>query len=847
MKNIQWLKNRTSRLATHIAILVTLAGMLVLVALGFYFDQFLKTRFLQDTENRMQHAFHRLAFNIENIEANLQNGIGFILNHQPTLASIDLINNYEDKQRYNTFLIDEEKKVIAEELLKQVKLSFNDSISLYNQHHELVAYIARDSQGYHLNIISYIDGQPQLLRRKENQTKYTSVPIKLLEQDAISFIHRFFYPTEAAERHALVTYQKHNQGLEIRSHLSLQQTDQKNNIHIEMSRILDADFFSQLSENLNVSLQLSDTSSDTHKLTGLLFPDNGTQQLDIKLSSVRDATLDQTYRSTLKIDTLNGPVFFTIDLARGPLTKILKENQQRFILIMFLAATLSLLFIYFVIHRRLERPLKALMNQINRIEQQDYNQTEQLNSGDELEAVSYKLNHLAESVQERESALERSKAKLEYLSNHDVLTNLPNRRFFTYRLEYALNIAHIEQQKLAIMFIDLDQFKQVNDTLGHHVGDQLLTQVAARLSRNVGTKDTLARIGGDEFNILIEDFSNTQELEFTAEKYLQLFVEPFNVANQEITISSSIGIALFPSDGDDSIDLIKNSDLAMYKAKEQGRNNFCFFSNDLSEEMNEKTEMTHELRQAIQQGNQFVLHYQPKICTQTEQIISIEALIRWISPKYGFVSPDKFIPLAEELGLINPIGQWVLEQGCHDFTKLIKQGIVLEHIGINVSNVQLANESFIPVLLETIQQTGIQPEQLELEITESYIAKDANSAIRTLQSFRDMGLGLAIDDFGTGYSSMSYLQKLPISRLKIDKSFVDGLPHEDDSIAIVNAILSLTRSFNLSVTAEGVENKEQLECLTRMGCDEIQGYYYSKPLPFEQLIDYCSRINEERL
>ncbi len=844
MKTIK-LNKRIKSLSTRVAVLVTLGGTLVLSALGFYFDQFLQHSFKDNAQSRVQHAFERLAFNISQVEFNLQEGISFIRNHEPTLASIALINNYEDKNTYNTFLLDEEKKALAEELLKRVKLSFNDTIALYNQNSELIAYVARDHQDYHLNFISYDNSQIQLMRRWEYQSEYQKTPLDKLEKDVMALRHQMFYDNKEVEEKILVTYQKREHALDMRSHMSIRLSpNQPQTAHIEMSRILDEDFFRQLSENLNVNLTLSQALTSGSLISGDLFPDSGSQGPSRPL---RIQESSEAYHASLKIDSLDGPVYLTASLARGDIKQILEASQQQFLLLLLLAAVFSLLFIYLIIHRSLQRPLHALMEQIEHIEHRDYRHAKQLTTGDELETVSAKLNQLARSVQEREQDLVNSKAKLEYMSNHDVLTNLPNRRFFAHRLEYSLKQAQSKQTQLAVMFIDLDQFKQVNDTQGHHIGDLLLTQVAERLRSYVGRQDTLARIGGDEFNILIEDLTSCQQLAIIAQKYIQMFSEPFTVQGQEITISSSIGIALYPRDGTDSVDLIKNADLAMYQAKEQGRNNFCFFSDDLFEQLSEKTEMTYELRQAIQAGDQFVLHYQPKVCAGSGRVASMEALIRWISPKFGFVPPDKFISLAEESGMIHTIGKWVLEQGCHDYMRLQEHNITLEHVGINVSNIQLQNEPFIPELMRVMKESGIQAKQLELEITESYIATDADSAIKTLQTFRDMGLGIAIDDFGTGYSSMSYLQKLPISRLKIDKSFVDGLPHDSDSIAIVNAIMSLTENFKLEVTAEGVEYQEQLEFLAQAGCDEIQGYYFSKPLPFDQLVEFCQARNPGNL
>jgi EAL domain-containing protein (putative c-di-GMP-specific phosphodiesterase class I) len=277
----------------------------------------------------------------------------------------------------------------------------------------------------------------------------------------------------------------------------------------------------------------------------------------------------------------------------------------------------------------------------------------------------------------------------------------------------------------------------------------------------------------------------------------------------------------------------------MYKAKDKGRNIYSFYSDDLAEQTLQRAEMTQALKAALESGDQFELHYQPKIDVAAGRIGSIEALIRWRSPAYGNVPPVRFIPLAEETGLIVPIGQWVLQQGCRDFVRLMQEGYALDHVSINLSNVQLRSDDMMATLRQAIDASGIDPEKLELEITESYIASDAGHAVQLLQAFRDMGIGLAIDDFGTGYSSMSYLKKLPVTRIKIDKSFIDGLPDNKDSITLTRTVVGLAKNFGLAITAEGVEQEEQLGFLVQEQCDEIQGYYFAKPMPFDELREYC--------
>jgi diguanylate cyclase (GGDEF)-like protein len=519
----------------------------------------------------------------------------------------------------------------------------------------------------------------------------------------------------------------------------------------------------------------------------------------------------------------------------------LDESRKKLLMLLVVVASIILLLLRLVIRRTLEQPLNALMGQVRKIEKSDYSATNLIATGDELEEISTNVNRLAQAVQEREIKLQHSKDEQEYLSRHDVLTNLPNRRLFSESLRSSMDSARRNGSQVALLFLDLDQFKVVNDTLGHDIGDELLIEVSKRLNAAITTapNQILARIGGDEFNILIEGVQDIVELRQTVEGFLELFQKPFICAGMELSVSASIGIALFPRDGEDSVTLVKHADLAMYKSKDKGRNDYSFYSDDLEAQIQHRSDMTHALKQALQSQDQFELYYQPKISVATGRINAIEALVRWNSPTFGRVPPNRFISIAEETGLIIPIGEWIMRQGCSDFAKLIQGGIHLEHISINVSNVQLRSEEMMTILKQSIETSGIDFNQVELEITESYIANDMKGAVEMLQRIREMGIGLAIDDFGTGYSSMSYLKKLPVTRIKVDKSFVDGLPYSKDSISLTKAVIALAKNFNLSVTAEGVENEEQRTFLESEQCDELQGFLFAKPMKLQDLMEYC--------
>jgi diguanylate cyclase (GGDEF)-like protein len=817
-------------LMVKLSALVTLAVLMVLAALGFYFEGFLQQRFFDDTQQRMLRGYQRLSYNLKNTERALLDGIAFVKDDEKTIASVELINNYQDKKHYNTYLIDEEKKSLAAELLNRVKLSFNNDIALYDQNEELIAYVQQENGKYRLSYISFEGGASKTYSRYEQHEEFLpAAPVP--PSGNITPIHKSYYSPGQLQRGSIITYHRMGDEVVIKSHQSIFDGASGRVVgHIEMSNILDKSYFEQLSRDIGIDISASFDPVYERQAVEL------DERWEIPVLEISQT--DQEFVGVLKKRMTSEAVYFVARLDKISLHSVLNENRAQFLLLLVMVAAATLLLMRYVIHRSLERPLAALMAQIRKIERQDYSSSAPVSTRDELQDISLSVNRLAQAVQERETLLEQSRSEQEYLSNHDALTGLPNRRYFAQRLEQALEDAGREHKRMALLFLDLDQFKLVNDTLGHDVGDALLVEVARRLALGDET-NTLARIGGDEFNILIESVQDDDYLRVVAEGYLALFHTPFVCNGMELGISASIGVAIYPENGADSVTLIKHADLAMYKAKDKGRNIYSFYSDDLAEQTLQRAEMTQALKAALESGDQFELHYQPKIDVAAGRIGSVEALIRWRSPAYGLVPPVRFIPLAEETGLIVPIGQWVLRQGCRDFMRLRQEGYALDHVSINLSNVQLRSDDMMASLRQAIDASGIDPARLELEITESYIASDAGHAVELLQAFRDMGIRLAIDDFGTGYSSMSYLKKLPVTRIKIDKSFVDGLPDNKDSITLTRTVVGLAKNFGLAITAEGVEQEEQLRFLVQEQCDEIQGYYFAKPMPFDELREYC--------
>ncbi|MCW8825908.1 MAG: EAL domain-containing protein [Gammaproteobacteria bacterium] len=438
------------------------------------------------------------------------------------------------------------------------------------------------------------------------------------------------------------------------------------------------------------------------------------------------------------------------------------------------------------------------------------------------------------------TSLKETEKELENLAYYDALTELPNRVLLRDRLKQGIYAAKRDGHKVAVLLIDLDRFKYVNDTLGHDAGDQLLKIVARRLTTFVRESDTVARLGGDEFIIILSEINHPEEASIIAQKIIENLQKPIEVKGKMVNVGASIGIATYPEDGDVCDQLIKNSDLALYKAKDSGRNNYQYFSEELQSAIFDHIAMEDEMLKGID-GEQFTLHYQPKINLATNRVTGMEALVRWNHPEKGFVRPDHFIPFAEETGLIIPMGLWIFKTACRqtaEFSAHLNEPL---KIAINLSAGQFQQRGLVYTIKETIERYGISPENVELEITESSVMGDVEQAIATMKKFRDLGLKLSIDDFGTGYSSLSYLKRFPINTLKIDQSFVRDLTIDSDDAAIVQAIISMAKNLNLDVVAEGVETEEQLEFLRQHGCENVQGYLLSKPLPADEFHQYIKK------
>ncbi|MBQ0761798.1 EAL domain-containing protein [Marinobacter psychrophilus] len=528
-----------------------------------------------------------------------------------------------------------------------------------------------------------------------------------------------------------------------------------------------------------------------------------------------------------------------------PKEELLKESQRLGNSVAWIVVCTIVLLIFALLismNVLMVRPLKQLMGAVREIGRGNLAPTIALSTSDEL-------GKLGLSFQEMAGNLEKSRVKVEHLAYHDSLTGLPNRFRAHETLRHMISLAHRESRRMAVLFLDLDNFKRVNDTLGHQVGDQLLMEMAIRLQVvlraedvihqeiSQHTSDVLARLGGDEFVVLLSNVSSSRDAAKVASRILDIMKLPFYFNDNEIYSGCSIGISLFPSDGSDVDDLIKRADAAMYQAKSQGRNNFQFYSASYNLAALEHISLEGRLRRALK-NNELVLYYQPLVQARTGKIVGLEALLRWNDPLEGIIPPDKFIPVAEESGLILPLGEWVLREAGRQLSVWQAAGFTDACVSVNVSAVQLQRQDLVTIVDQVLEDNGLHPWQLELEITETALMRIRPEVIGDLNAMRRKGVTISLDDFGTGYSSLSLLQELPIGKLKIDKSFVRDMLVDPKDAAIVSAVLFIAKSLGLRSTAEGVETPEQAARLAEEGCDQLQGYLLCRPLPVAEMTEF---------
>jgi len=446
--------------------------------------------------------------------------------------------------------------------------------------------------------------------------------------------------------------------------------------------------------------------------------------------------------------------------------------------------------------------------------------------------VAIGLGTLMEKLRKKQHELEALNLKLEYMAHHDWLSDLSNRRLFELNLEEAIKTAKRTGQMCALIIFDVDRFKYINDTLGHSSGDLVIQTIAQRLKSCVRPGATIARIGGDEFIVLLDEVQSCEEITTTSQSIIEALEEPLTIKSIELSITASLGIAVYPKDGDTSGALIQSADLAMYKVKEQGKDNYLYYTSSLRNDLQRINHFEKGLRQALEK-HEFTLYYQPQLDIKTLRIVGAEALIRWNNPELGLISPAEFIPMAEETGLIVPIGEWVLRTALEEAVAWNESGHRLK-VAVNVSALQFQKKGCVKLVQQILWKANFDPKYLELELTEGVTLLDPEKAIAKLQALRQLGMNISIDDFGTGFSSLSYLKDLPVTTVKIDRSFMKDITTDRRDKAVVAAIIAMAKTMDFNVIAEGVETEEQLAILSELKCDQVQGFLFSKPLPAEE-------------
>ncbi|MCA1032245.1 EAL domain-containing protein [Bacillus timonensis] len=590
--------------------------------------------------------------------------------------------------------------------------------------------------------------------------------------------------------------------------------------------LLNKETFQYMEETLQVNLGIINShnkilASSKHINLDTFSKHKLKEKSEISRETVLEENTIIVHASKQIVDISNDPIgLIYIEYPLKTSTNVI--NNLKHMSISALMIIITLLFILtFILQRRILLPLRHFTLAL-----------EQVASGSSIKEIpTHIVSHADTNILQLFDQLHR-------LSFYDYLTDLPNRRSSSNHLTQILKRASEKKEKVAVIYLDLDRFKNINDSLGHHTGDELLKIVAKRLIRIVADKGIVARLGGDEFTIILSNIESMDEVKQVAESISVSFSEPLIVADYDLFVTSSMGISIFPNDGQTAETLFMNADVAMYRAKEQGRNKYQFYNSNMNSTLIDKLKIETALQKAID-NNELFLTYQPKIHTETNEIIGMEALIRWLHPNLGIIGPNDFIPIAEETGLINSIGKWVLTTACTQNKMWQEQGMPNLKVAVNISARQFQHEDFIETISSILIETGLDPKWLEIEITESTVMNYADDTIKILYELEKMGVSVSIDDFGTGYSSLSYLKLFPIKSLKIDRSFIKDIESNTGDLAIAKSVITLGHALNFEVVAEGVENPQHYDILKNLNCDISQGYYHSPPVTadiFEKML-----------
>lgn len=575
-------------------------------------------------------------------------------------------------------------------------------------------------------------------------------------------------------------------------------------------------------------------SACLYDVTGELFAHYERQDgpwkcpLDLKRVPAIDRMYFSVTRPVLRHNELVGTLFLSSNLQDVHKRQKLLLRVASFLLLLALVVggvSASLL------QRKISKPVSELVHAMHKVTvEQNFDIRVAVLGRDEIAQLGIGFNAMLSELQRREDAKKNAEAKLQFQALNDALTGLPNRRLFSDRLSQVLALARREQRMVALLYIDLDGFKLVNDSLGHSLGDSLLVQVAARWQLRVRQADTLARLGGDEFTVILGGLHAKEDAAAVAKSLLDVLATPFLIDDHQLTIGASIGISIFPEDGSDADNLLQQADSAMYAAKRDGKNRFMYFTPEIGTLVRERLNLENQLRAALAQG-EIKLHYQPEFDLLSNRLTRFEALARWTHATLGVISPARFIPVAEESGLIVPLCAYTMEVACAEAVKWQALAPYPIQVAVNVSSMQFMRDQFVDEVVEVLNRTGLKPELLQLELTESVMLSGMHRALETMNRLKELGVSFAIDDFGTGYSCLSYLRSLPFEALKIDRSFIQELGLKPESEAMVRSLITLANNIGMRVIVEGVEKSEQLELIKSFGAHEVQGYLTGRPAP----------------
>jgi len=749
-----------------------------------YFYKYVKEDSYRKAKDEVSYIFDNISKDVKKYQKDIIEEAKLLDNDKSFLSSIYLINSYQHRDDYNSMLIDEEKKIIHDKLLDKTKSGEKDEVLLYLKDNKLAVGTKKINGKYISFFNTYIDGKEYF---------YNIDSSNLIEYNKF-FIHNML--------------EKDKNSIDIRDNkLFLTIFHHIKNVdeivgHIKLSKRLDIiKYYSNNKNSITLSYQDIDKSNN-----------------------------DKYYISSLKLDK----VYIIIHHKKDNIFAILSYNNTNFLAVLLITSFAFVFILYLFYHFILISPLSILMNNIKSIKQREFDNIKILNSNDEFREISKSIENLSYNIKVKER-------ELLYIARHDSLTKLYNRYYFNSILENKIKTL-VDNSHLALIFIDIDEFKSINDILGHNIGDKLLVEVASRLYKFVRGKASLGRIGGDEFMIVISNILYQEQLDIFVQELHHIFKEHFVINDKYIKVTISSGVVI-SYDKNITVDrLYKEADIALYKSKERGKNQFTIYQTQFEEELRAKENILDYLKNAMDTFGDFHLVYQPKIKTSDAKTVAgVEVLIRCNSHKLGLLSPETFIPIAEESGLIIPLGYWIITKALDDFILLKNKNIDIKQISINLSSIQIESSNFLDKIKTIIAQSKIDPSCIEFELTERVIADDNSKTLEILNAIRDMGIDIAIDDFGTGYSSLSYLQKFPISRLKIDKAFVTNVDTNNSLNIIEKSIIPLAQVLNINTTAEGVERKEEFEVLKRVGVDDIQGFYFSKPMRIDKLEQYMKK------